>query len=190
MAVHVTVIINWFWNWIVMSLFLFSFLFPSERNKCCKTDMLDFAWWKENDIVVKYFLFRITDFVLMLHSLMFEVTYNVVLLVFLFAWKRKCCCNTDVRHTFLLAWWGKKKACGSFLKTVYHAGVRFSAAALLQQKCDYSAFFVLLWNKDIKKTYGSYDVFLFCVDDDCKHKMFHITRFCQLPVCDMLSIWL
>ena len=53
------------------------------------------------------FLFRITDFVLMLHSLMFEVTYNVVLLVlvFLFPWKGKCC-NTDVR---LLAWWGEKK---------------------------------------------------------------------------------
>ena len=49
--------------------------------------MLDFARWKENDIVVKYFLFRITDFGLMLHSLMSEVTYNVVLLVleFLFA---------------------------------------------------------------------------------------------------------
>lgn len=59
------------------------------------------------------FLFRITDFVLMLHSLMFEVTYNVVLLVFLFAWKGKCCCNTDVRHTFLLAWWGKK---GMYIK--------------------------------------------------------------------------
>ena len=42
--------------------------------------MLDFAWWKENDIVVKYF-YSVTDFVLMLHSLMFEVTYNVVLLV-------------------------------------------------------------------------------------------------------------
>ena len=59
------------------------------------------------------FLFRITDFVLMPHSLMFEVTYNVVLLVlvFLFAWKGKCHCNTDVRHTFLLAWWEEKKAC-------------------------------------------------------------------------------
>ena len=69
--------------------------------------MLDFAWWKENDIVVKYF-YSVTDFVLMMHSLMFEVTYNVVLLVlvFLFAWKGKCHCNTDVRHTFLLAWWG------------------------------------------------------------------------------------
>ena len=47
--------------------------------------MLDFAWWKGNNIVVKYFLFRVTDFVLIMHSLMFEVTYNVVLLVFLFA---------------------------------------------------------------------------------------------------------
>ena len=46
--------------------------------------MLDFAWWKENNIAVKYFLFRITDFVLMMHSLMFEVTYNVVLLVLVF----------------------------------------------------------------------------------------------------------
>ena len=55
------------------------------------------------------FLFRITDFVLMLHSLMFEVIYNVVLLVFLFAWKGKCHCNTDVHHTFLLAWWEKKR---------------------------------------------------------------------------------
>ena len=34
---------------------------------------------------------------------MFEVIYNVVLLVFLFAWKGKCHCNTDVCHTFLLA---------------------------------------------------------------------------------------
>ena len=39
----------------------------------------------------------------MLHSLMFDMTYSVVLLVlvFLFAWKGKCC-NTDVCYTFLL----------------------------------------------------------------------------------------
>ena len=66
-------------------------------------------------MILLLFLFRITDFVLMLHSLMFEVTYNVVLLVlvFLFAWKGKCRCNTDVRHTFLLAWWGGK---GMYIK--------------------------------------------------------------------------
>ena len=64
------------------------------------------------------FLFRITDFVLMLHSLMFEGTYNVVLLalVFLFAWNGKCCCNTDVRHTFLLAWWGDGGGGGMYIK--------------------------------------------------------------------------
>ena len=117
MTVHVTVIINWFWKWLVMSVFIFVSV-AFWKIFFCKTDkchMLDFAWWKENDIVVKYFLFRITDFVLMLHSLMFEVTYNVVLLVlvFLFAWKGKCCCNTDVHHTFLLAWWGKK---GMYIK--------------------------------------------------------------------------
>ena len=73
--------------------------------------MLDFAWWRDNDIVVKYFYSE--SLILCWWCLMFEVTYNVVLLVlvFLFAWKGKCRCNTEFRHTFLLAWWGGKKAC-------------------------------------------------------------------------------
>ena len=106
--------IKWLYNsgsdlWCLCFYFYFCFLL---KEKCCKTDMrhVRFCLMKRKRYCCQIFLFRNTDFVLMMHSLMFEMTYNVVLLVlvFLFAWKGKCCCNTDVHHTFLLAWWGGK----------------------------------------------------------------------------------
>ena len=44
--------------------------------------MLDFAWWRDNDIVVKYFYSE--SLILCWWCLMFEVTYNVVLLVLVY----------------------------------------------------------------------------------------------------------
>ena len=108
MTVHVTVTINWFWKWLAMSVFIFIFV-------SFWIDWKIFFLWNWHALYVRFclmkrkqyccqiFLFRIADFLLILHSLMFEVTNNVVLLVFLYAWKGKCHCNTDVCHTFLLA---------------------------------------------------------------------------------------